>query len=127
MLRQPSLRFAAMTERNWRRTGTHTRAFPAAAKLRSKLEIFSRKNWPTEIIETFERHGFIWAANGSILIRCISSIARKLLLTQNLSRHRLRKLNQCVSSIAFGAARFLIFQLGHRNEITQRDRSVRSH
>jgi D-alanyl-D-alanine carboxypeptidase len=21
---------------------------------------FSRKNWPTEIIETFERHGFIW-------------------------------------------------------------------
>src|SRR5437667_4583147 len=27
MLRQPSLRFAAMTERNWRRTGTRTRAF----------------------------------------------------------------------------------------------------
>ena len=26
----------------------------------SQLETFSRKNWPTEIIETFERHGFIW-------------------------------------------------------------------
>jgi D-alanyl-D-alanine carboxypeptidase len=25
-----------------------------------QLETFSRKNWPTEIIETFERHGFIW-------------------------------------------------------------------
>src|SRR5947209_5227653 len=27
MLRQPSLRFDAMTERNWRRTGSRTRAF----------------------------------------------------------------------------------------------------
>ena len=26
----------------------------------AQLETFSRKNWPTEIIETFERHGFIW-------------------------------------------------------------------
>ncbi|PYJ32355.1 MAG: hypothetical protein DME88_11300 [Verrucomicrobia bacterium] len=26
----------------------------------SQLETFSRKNWPTEIIETFERQGFIW-------------------------------------------------------------------
>jgi D-alanyl-D-alanine carboxypeptidase len=26
----------------------------------TQLETFSRKNWPTEIIETFERHGFIW-------------------------------------------------------------------
>lgn len=25
-----------------------------------QLETFSRKNWPSEIIETFERHGFIW-------------------------------------------------------------------
>jgi hypothetical protein len=25
-----------------------------------QLETFSRKNWPTEIIETFERHGFVW-------------------------------------------------------------------
>jgi hypothetical protein len=28
---------------------------PAAA-----LPSFSRLNWPTEIIEAFERHGFIW-------------------------------------------------------------------
>jgi len=26
----------------------------------TQLETFSRKNWPTEIIEAFERHGFIW-------------------------------------------------------------------
>jgi len=26
----------------------------------SQLETFSRTNWPSEIIETFERHGFIW-------------------------------------------------------------------
>ena len=26
----------------------------------AQLETFSRKNWPTEIIEAFERHGFIW-------------------------------------------------------------------
>jgi hypothetical protein len=26
----------------------------------TQLETFSRKNWPIEIIETFERHGFIW-------------------------------------------------------------------
>jgi len=26
----------------------------------TQLDTFSRKNWPTEIIETFERHGFIW-------------------------------------------------------------------
>jgi len=26
----------------------------------SQLETFTRKDWPTEIIETFERHGFIW-------------------------------------------------------------------
>ena len=26
----------------------------------AQLETFSRKNWSTEIIETFERHGFIW-------------------------------------------------------------------
>jgi hypothetical protein len=26
----------------------------------TQLETFSRKSWPTEIIETFERHGFIW-------------------------------------------------------------------
>ena len=26
----------------------------------TQLEIFSRKNWPSEIIEAFERHGFIW-------------------------------------------------------------------
>jgi len=26
----------------------------------TQLETFSRNNWPTEIIETFERHGFIW-------------------------------------------------------------------
>jgi len=26
----------------------------------SKLASFSRKDWPVEIIETFERHGFIW-------------------------------------------------------------------
>jgi hypothetical protein len=26
----------------------------------AQLENFSRKNWPSEIIETFERHGFIW-------------------------------------------------------------------
>jgi len=26
----------------------------------TQLETFSRKNWPTEIVETFERHGFIW-------------------------------------------------------------------
>jgi hypothetical protein len=25
-----------------------------------QLETFSRKSWPTEIIETFEHHGFIW-------------------------------------------------------------------
>jgi hypothetical protein len=26
----------------------------------AQLETFSRKEWPSEIIETFERHGFIW-------------------------------------------------------------------
>lgn len=26
----------------------------------TQMETFSRKNWPTEIIENFERHGFIW-------------------------------------------------------------------
>jgi len=26
----------------------------------AQMETFSRKNWPTEIIENFERHGFIW-------------------------------------------------------------------
>jgi hypothetical protein len=26
----------------------------------AQLETFSRKNWPNEIVETFERHGFIW-------------------------------------------------------------------
>jgi D-alanyl-D-alanine carboxypeptidase len=26
----------------------------------AQLETFSRKNWPTELIEAFERHGFIW-------------------------------------------------------------------
>jgi hypothetical protein len=26
----------------------------------TQLETFSRKNWPSEIIEAFERHGFIW-------------------------------------------------------------------
>jgi hypothetical protein len=26
----------------------------------SQMETFSRKNWPSEIIEAFERHGFIW-------------------------------------------------------------------
>jgi len=26
----------------------------------TQIETFSRKDWPTEIIETFERHGFIW-------------------------------------------------------------------
>jgi hypothetical protein len=26
----------------------------------TQMETFSRRNWPTEIIETFERHGFIW-------------------------------------------------------------------
>jgi hypothetical protein len=26
----------------------------------TQLETFSRKNWPAEIIENFERHGFIW-------------------------------------------------------------------
>lgn len=26
----------------------------------TQLETFSRKSWPTEIIEIFERHGFIW-------------------------------------------------------------------
>jgi len=26
----------------------------------TQMETFSRKNWPTEIIEAFERHGFIW-------------------------------------------------------------------
>ena len=26
----------------------------------TQMEVFSRKSWPTEIIETFERHGFIW-------------------------------------------------------------------
>ncbi|HEY4255962.1 MAG TPA: M15 family metallopeptidase [Candidatus Udaeobacter sp.] len=26
----------------------------------TQMETFSRKNWPTEIIETFERRGFIW-------------------------------------------------------------------
>jgi len=26
----------------------------------TQIETFSRKNWPTEIIEAFERHGFIW-------------------------------------------------------------------
>ena len=26
----------------------------------AQIETFSRKNWPTEIVEAFERHGFIW-------------------------------------------------------------------
>jgi hypothetical protein len=26
----------------------------------AQLETFSRKNWPTDIVEAFERHGFIW-------------------------------------------------------------------
>ena len=26
----------------------------------TQLETFSRKNWPSEVIEAFERHGFIW-------------------------------------------------------------------
>jgi|SRR5258708_24821012 len=26
----------------------------------SKLATFSRKNWPVEIIQAFEQHGFIW-------------------------------------------------------------------
>ena len=26
----------------------------------AKLETFSRRNWPNEIVEAFERHGFIW-------------------------------------------------------------------
>jgi hypothetical protein len=39
----------------------------------------------------------------------------------------LRKLNQCVSSVAFGAVRLLIFQLGHQYEIMRRGRSARSH
>jgi len=33
---------------------------------------------------------------------------------------RFRKLNQCISGIAFDAARLLIFQQGHRHEITRR-------
>ena len=26
----------------------------------AKLATFSRKDWPTELIEIFERHGFVW-------------------------------------------------------------------
>ena len=26
----------------------------------AQLATFSRKNWPNEIVEAFERHGFIW-------------------------------------------------------------------
>ena len=42
MLRQPSLRSDAIPERNCRRTAAHTSAFPAAAKLRSLIQIFDR-------------------------------------------------------------------------------------
>jgi hypothetical protein len=31
----------------------------------TQFEKFSRKNWPTAIIETFERHGFIWGGKWS--------------------------------------------------------------
>ncbi|MGY4227534.1 hypothetical protein ACVMIH_004895 [Bradyrhizobium sp. USDA 4503] len=34
-------------------------------------------NWmPREIVDIFERHGFIWAANGVTTIPCISSTGR---------------------------------------------------
>jgi hypothetical protein len=45
----------------------------------AQLATFSRKNWPNEIVEGFERHGFIWGANGGISTRCISNIGPKSL------------------------------------------------
>jgi hypothetical protein len=61
---------------NWRKVagteGLSNHSFATAIDLNPKkatywrwvpptqLETFSRRNWPTEIIEAFERHGFIW-------------------------------------------------------------------
>src|SRR6266513_575710 len=63
MLRQPSLRFAAMTERNWRRTGSRTRAFRESnswfadksdAALSVVLSGRSPANFP-DVLQTLQR------------------------------------------------------------------------